>query len=82
MLDRELAESLAAAYLDRGAYHHDLCEGACCCGVAVLLADLVEALLPGFAESAARLGLEGRPFWPEDHPELFPAVEMASGRLA
>lgn len=78
MLDRDLAESLASAYLDRRNIHADLCSGPCCCGIAALLTNLVEALLPGFAESATRLGLEGRPFWPEDHPELFPAGEMAA----
>ena len=72
-LSQELAESLAALYLDRRSYHHDLCQGGCTCGFSTLVTGLVEALLPGFADYAASHGLEGRPFWPEDHPELFPA---------
>ena len=68
----DLAADLAAAYLDRRAYHHDLCTGGCHGCMHSLLANLVEALLPGFADAATRLGLEGKPFWPEDHPALLP----------
>lgn len=72
MLTPDLAASLASAYLDRTAYHHELCSQPCSCGFSTLVTGLTEALLPGFAAYASSHGLEGRPFWPEDHPELFP----------
>jgi hypothetical protein len=71
-LTRDLAAALAAAWLDRRSYHHDLCSGECGGCMSSLLADLVAVLLPGFAEAAAVRGLEGKPFWPEDHPDLLP----------
>jgi hypothetical protein len=71
-LTPDLAADLAAAFLDRRAYHHELCGSPCSCGFPALIADLVDALLPGFADAVARLGLEGKPFWPEDHPGLLP----------
>jgi len=46
----------------------------------LLLTDLVATLLPGFAEAAERLGLEGKPFWPADHPELFQATAGAAAQ--
>lgn len=76
-LSQDLAESLAAAYLDRRSYHHDLCQGGCACGFADLVTGLVDELLPGFAAAAERLGLEGRPFWPSDYPELLQAPAAA-----
>lgn len=79
-LSQDLAESLAALYLDRRSYHHDLCQGGCACGFTGLIAELTDALLPGFVEAAESLGLEGRPFWPSDYPELFLAPAVAVGR--
>lgn len=79
-LPRDLAESLAAAFLDRRNIHGDLCANGCSCGIPGLLADLTAVLLPGFPEAAERLGLEGKPFWPQDHPELFQATAGAVGR--
>jgi hypothetical protein len=76
----DLAQSLAAAYLDRHAYHHELCQGPCSCGFSTLVTDLTEALLPGFADYAASHGLEGQPFWPADYPEVFPTPAAAATR--
>lgn len=76
-LSPDLAASLAAAYLDRHAYHHELCQGPCSCGISTLLTDLVALLLPGFADAAKALGLEGRPFWPQDYPGLLPSLTEA-----
>lgn len=73
----DLAADLAAAYLNRRHIHDDLCGDPCTCGVSSLLADLVDLLLPGFADAAAKLGLEGKPFWPEDHPGLLPTRQAA-----
>lgn len=73
----DLAAALAGAYLDRANIHADLCAGPCCCGMGTLLADLVDLLLPGFTDAAAGLGLEGKPFWPEDHPGLLPGRVVA-----
>lgn len=76
-LPPDLAASLAAAYLDRHAYHHELCQGPCSCGVSTLLTDLVDALLPGFTDAAESLGLEGKPFWPQDHAGLLQGLAAA-----
>lgn len=76
-LTPDLAASLASAYLNRSAYHHELCSQPCSCGFSTLVTGLTEALLPGFTEAAARLGLEGKPFWPEDHPGLLPSLTEA-----
>ena len=75
----DLAAALAGAYLDRANIHADLCAGPCCCGMGTLLADLVDLLLPGFADAAAGLRLEGKPFFVEDHPGLLP--EPAASRV-
>jgi hypothetical protein len=77
-LSPDLAADLAAAYLDRANIHNDQCGDGCSCGVDSLLTKLVDELLPGFSTAARRLGLEGRPFWPEDHPGLLPLPVAAS----
>jgi len=79
-LSKGLAESLAAAFLDRRQIHGDLCANGCSCGIPSLLAELTAALLPGFADYAERHGLDGKPFWPADHPGLFQATAAAVGR--
>jgi hypothetical protein len=76
-LTPDLAASLASAYLDRAAYHHELCSQPCSCGFSTLVTDLAEALLPGFADYAASHGLEGKPFWPEDHAGMLPSLTEA-----
>lgn len=76
-ISRELAADLAAAWLDRRSYHHDLCAGPCSCGIDRLLTSLVDALLPGFTDAAKRLGLEGKPFWPADYPGLLQGLAAA-----
>lgn len=43
-----------------------------CCGVSSLLTDLVNELLPGFAEAADRLGLEGNARWESLVEDLLP----------
>lgn len=60
-------------FLNRRNVHDLLCCEPCSCGIPGLLADLTAVLLPGFPEAAERLGLEGKPFWPSDYPELFQA---------
>ncbi len=72
-LSPDLAASLAAAYLNRANIHDLCCAEPCSCGTATLLTDLVAVLLPGFADAAKALGLEGRPFWPQDHADLLAA---------
>lgn len=69
-LSPETAASLASAYLNRANIHDLCCASPCACGVSTLLTDLVDALLPGFADAAKSLGLEGKPFWPADYPGL------------
>lgn len=76
-MPESLAVALAGAYLDRRNIHNMLCGEQCACGIAALLTDLVELFLPGFADAAARLGLEGKPFWPADYPELLHASAPA-----